>query len=37
VRCAGGPVYGLGGVNAKTIGALALTGVSGVAAVEALV
>jgi thiamine-phosphate pyrophosphorylase len=36
IRRAGGPVYALGGVNARTIRALTHTGAIGVAAVEAL-
>jgi thiamine-phosphate pyrophosphorylase len=37
IREAGAPAYALGGVNARTVGALARTGALGVAAVEALV
>jgi thiamine-phosphate pyrophosphorylase len=36
VRSAGAPVYALGGVNARTARRLKLTGVAGLAAVEAL-
>jgi thiamine-phosphate pyrophosphorylase len=37
VRAVGGPVYALGGVNARTVRSLGLTGAAGIAGVEALV